>query len=119
MLPGLEEPDAGIPGLDPEPGFPGTTMAPTSATSGLLTIYVPYEAKVTINGLDTKSTGSRREYVSYGLKPGYTYEYTIRAEIVRDGKPLSDERTVVLTAGARNAVAFGFNTPNTENLAAK
>jgi len=119
MLPGLDEPDAGIPGLEPQPGFPGSTMNPTPATSGLLTIYVPYEAKVTINGLETKSTGSRREYVSHGLKPGYTYEYTVRAEIVRDGKPLSDERTVVLTAGERDAVAFGFNIPNTDNLAAK
>jgi uncharacterized protein (TIGR03000 family) len=47
----------------------------------LLTVWVPYDAKVTINGMPTKSTGSRRQFVSYGLKPGYTYTYDVTASI--------------------------------------
>ena len=43
---------------------------PTIENSALLTISVPYEAKMTINGLPTRSTGSRRQYVSFGLQPG-------------------------------------------------
>jgi hypothetical protein len=56
---------------------------------------------VTINGLATKSTGSRRQFVSYGLKPGFTYTY----EVVE----LTESKTISLTAGDRGGVAFGFN----------
>ncbi len=80
----------------------------------MLTVWVPYEAKVTINGMLTKSTGSKRHFVSYGLRPGYTYNYEVKAEIVRDGKIYTESHTVSLTAGERNGVAFGFNIPNTE-----
>ncbi len=112
------EPPATIPGLEPEPATtPETSVVPTRANSGLLTIYVPYDAKVTINGLVTRSIGSRRQYISYGLKPGFSYKYEIRAELVRDGQRLEDVRAVILTAGAREAVAFGFNATATEELA--
>ncbi|MGA2063528.1 MAG: TIGR03000 domain-containing protein [Thermoguttaceae bacterium] len=94
------------------PAGAGTTLQePTQETSGLLTIWVPAEAKVSINGLATRSTGSKRQYVSFGLKPGFTYKYEIRAQIVRDGQLVEETRTVSLTAGERSAVAFGFNKP--------
>jgi uncharacterized protein (TIGR03000 family) len=70
---------------------------------------VPYEAKVTINGMATKSTGSRRQFVSYGLKPGMTYTYEVVAKIVREGKELTENKTISLTAGDHGGVAFGFN----------
>ena len=41
----------------------------------LLTVWVPYDAKVTINGKATKATGGRRQFVSYGLQPGLSYKY--------------------------------------------
>jgi uncharacterized protein (TIGR03000 family) len=86
------------------------------ADSGILTVWVPYEAKVTINGMLTKSTGSKRHFVSYGLRPGYSYKYEVKAEIVREGKILTETQTVSVTAGDRGGVAFGFNVPP-ENLA--
>ncbi len=82
----------------------------------MLTVYVPYEAKITINGLPTQSTGSRRQYASFGLKPGMNYKYDIHAEIVRDGKIVEESKTVTLTAGQQDAAAFGFNKP-TEGMA--
>ncbi len=84
--------------------------------SGVLTVWVPYDAKVTVNGLATKSTGSRRQFVSYGLKAGLSYKYVVKAQVVRDGKTVEDTQTAVLTAGQVTAVAFGFNT--TEQVAA-
>jgi uncharacterized protein (TIGR03000 family) len=113
------EPPATAPGLEPStPALPGfrspdplrpTGQTPTRADSGLLTIYVPYDAEVRINGLLTRSQGSRREYVSYGLKPGYRYKYEVEAQIVRNGEVIRDTQTVVLTAGGMESVAFGFN----------
>jgi hypothetical protein len=55
--------------------------------------------------------------VSFGLKPGFSYKYEVRAEIVRDGQLVEEARTVSLTAGERSAVAFGFNKP-AESVAA-
>ncbi len=67
---------------------------------------------MTINGMLTKSTGSKRHFVSYGLRPGYTYKYVVKAEVVREGKIVTEEQTVSLTAGERSGVAFGFNIPS-------
>ena len=84
----------------------------------MLTVWVPYDAKVTVNGLETKSTGSRRQFVSYGLKPGLSYKYVVKAEVVRNGQTVEDTRTVTLTAGQITAVAFGFNLTPPEQVAA-
>ena len=124
--PGMTPPTS--PGMPATPGIrpfrppatprgPGATSIPTAENSGLLTIWVPAEAKVTINGLATQSTGSRRQYVSYGLQPGLGYKYDVHAEIVRDGKIVEENKTVTLTAGERGTLAFGFNVPDT-NVAA-
>lgn len=119
--PNPNEPPAAMPGMVPAdptmPVEPGSTFTPTPETSGVVTVWVPFDAKVTINGIATRSTGSRRQFVSFGLKPGFSYKYEIRAEVVKEGKTMEDTRTVVLTAGQNTAVAFGFTTTPTEELA--
>jgi uncharacterized protein (TIGR03000 family) len=119
------EPGPGLTPAAPTPNEPGpavmptepTTSSPTPENSGVVTVWVPYDAKVTINGLATRSVGSRRQFVSYGLKPGFSYKYEIHAEVVKDGKTMEDTRTVTLTAGQNTAVAFGFTTNPTEAVA--
>jgi uncharacterized protein (TIGR03000 family) len=91
------------------PAAPARSPLSTRAHSGLLTVYVPYDAKVTINALPTRTEGSRRRYVSYGLRPGLGYKYLIRVEVAENGRLLEDFRTIVLTAGDHEGVAFGFN----------
>jgi uncharacterized protein (TIGR03000 family) len=127
MEPGAlpQEPSTEMPGPAPaavppaEPTTTDSTGVPTRENSGILTVYVPYDAKVTVNGLPTRSKGSRRQYVSYGLRPGFSYRYVVRAEVVRDGNPIEEIRTVVLTAGDQTAVAFGFNAEATGGLASR
>ena len=135
-----DEPAPIVPGTEPAPAFPpgpatipetGTPMSsiPTRENSGLLTVWVPYNAKVTINGMLTKSKGSQRRFVSFGLKPDLDYKYVIRAEAVISvveevpgfdenstgpkwhivDRLVVEENEVILTAGDRKAVAFGFN----------
>jgi uncharacterized protein (TIGR03000 family) len=98
----------GEPGPAPVPTMPKTTSL-SSENSGVLTVWVPYDAKVTVNGRLTKSIGSRRQFVSYGLESGLSYKYVVKATVVREGKTVEDTRTVNLTAGDITAVAFGFN----------
>ena len=80
----------------------------------MLTIWVPEDAKVFVNGYETKSTGAQRRYVSYGLKDGLTYKYEVRAVLVRDGKTQEEVRNVYLTSGAREGIAIKFNAGNRE-----
>jgi uncharacterized protein (TIGR03000 family) len=97
-------------GINLTPGH-GASLEQTSDDSCLLTVWVPYKATVTINGMATKSTGSRRQFVSYGLKPGFTYTYEVVAKYIDPavGKEFTDSKTISLTAGERGGVAFGFN----------
>ncbi len=124
-MPGAADPlspPAAAPGFDfnpLEPNRPGSTYVPKPENSGLISVWVPHEAKVIVNGHVTESKGSRRQFVSYGLQPGYSYKYEIRAQVVRDGKILEDVRTVTLTAGQDIAVAFGFQLLPSQTLAAQ
>lgn len=91
-----------------EPGA-RTMLPPNRWSSAILTIWVPTNAKVMINGLPTLTTGSRREYISHGLQPGLSYKYEVCVQIVRDGKTLEETQEVLMTAGSKEGLAFGFN----------
>jgi uncharacterized protein (TIGR03000 family) len=98
---------------------PGKTSATSAENSGILTVWVPFDAKVTVNGLETRSTGSRRQFVSYGLQPGLSYKYVVRAQVVINGQVQEESRTVTLTAGDVTAVAFGFNASSQQVASAR
>lgn len=93
------------------------TRTTISADAGLLTIRVPENAAVFINGYRTKSTGTTRQYISNGLKPGLSYKYEVRAETVRDGRLVEDSQVVYLTAGNSERVAFSFDSNSEQRLA--
>jgi uncharacterized protein (TIGR03000 family) len=75
-------------------------------TSALLSVKVPADAKVFVNDRSTTSTGSQREYISRDLRPGASYSYTVRAEFERDGKPVTEEKSVRLIAGQTASLSF-------------
>jgi uncharacterized protein (TIGR03000 family) len=74
--------------------------------SAMLSVNVPADAKVFVNDRETTSTGEHREYISRDLQPGARYSYTVRAEFTRDGKPVTEQKTVQLTAGTNSALDF-------------
>ena len=69
-----------------------------------------------VNGLATTSTGSTRRYVSNGLEPGFNYTYELRAEVVRDGKTVTEVKTVKLKAGETANVNFGLDSSKDNQL---
>lgn len=95
-----------------------TTAYPVHENSALLTVWAPSNAKITINGFETKTEGSKRRYVSSGLESGLTYKYEVRAQLPRDGKMAEETKVVYLTAGSSEGVAFGFNRKPVSDLAA-
>jgi uncharacterized protein (TIGR03000 family) len=92
---------------DAVPG--GTTYL--DRNSVLISVNVPNEAKIFVNGNATRSSGAARQYISRGLTAGRQYTYELRAEMDIAGQTVSDTQVVQLTAGERTQVAF--------NLAAK
>ena len=74
--------------------------------SVLLTVSVPADAKVFVNGQSTRSTGELRQYHLAVFSRPPSIAYRVRAEFVRDGKPISEEKTVQLTAGQTGSLAF-------------
>ena len=79
----------------------------------IFTIWAPNQARVYVNGYETKSVGSKRKFVSFGLRPGLEYEYNIEAIVEKDGKVYQESKKVVVQAGAVETVAFSFPDLNT------
>lgn len=99
--------------LAPPPVDSTWNRADTEAT---LTVNVPSEAKIFVNGTATRSNGAVRRYVSRGLTPGFEYTYEIKAELDRDGQAIEETKVVKVRAGASIDVAFELNgttTPET------
>ena len=74
----------------------------------MLTLDVPEDARVYINGMLTKTPGTHRTYVSRGLEPGYSYTYAVRVEVTRGGRRVSQERTVELQTGQTRSLAVNL-----------
>jgi uncharacterized protein (TIGR03000 family) len=81
----------------------GSTVA---TTSGMLRVEVPADAKVFVNDKLTTSTGTHRQYVSNGLKAGQNYSYDVRVEYTVDGKPVTENKQITLTAGSDELLSF-------------
>jgi len=123
--PAVPTPPAPAAGLPPAPPAEPTTPPPPAAKptadlhradAGTLTLLVPEGAKVFVNGYATKSQGTQRQYISYGLKAGMGYNFDIQVLAIIDGKPREERRTVTLTAGQQSSVAF-LNAKSTATLA--
>ena len=99
-------PAAGTPNKPAKSPSDAGTKPPS--TVGMLTLQVPAEAKVIINGLETTCRGTKRTYMSNNLKPGFAYNYEVRVQLTRNGRPIEKVRNVRLTAGAGEALAFDF-----------
>jgi uncharacterized protein (TIGR03000 family) len=110
---GTPAPPTPAPPAPADAGSDATTYHPTYGpmrSSAYLSVKVPAGAKVFVNDRPTTSTGTDREYVSHDLQNGARYNYTIRAEYERDGKPVTETKSVQLTAGQRTALDFSGET---------
>lgn len=84
-----------------------TTTAPVKTT---LTVHVPADAKITLAGIQTKQSGEVREFATDKLSAGQTWSnYNVRVEITRDGKTMSQDRTILLTGGQSQELSFDLD----------
>ncbi len=99
------------PAKDPEPAPAApagekSTRVPHNGT--ILTVIVPEDAKVYMNGQLTKTPGTHRQYISRGLQSGQRYTYEVQAIVNRGGQALRDTQVIQVRAGQTAQVAFQF-----------
>jgi len=92
-----------------EDSLPAPDDASTSRKDeAMLTISVPADAKIFVNGKETRTEGGKRTYVSRDLKEGYSYAYDVEARWERNGETLTEKRHVDLRAGVHETVQLDF-----------
>lgn len=79
-----------------------------------LKVILPADAKLSFNGVPTRSTSAERTFVSPPLAAGKSYVYVARVEYIRDGKPVSFEKEILVSAGETKFVVL-----NAEETASK
>ncbi len=77
------------------------TAAPAPAT---IIVTLAADAKLSIDDAATTSTASPRVFTSPVLPVGHDYHYTLKAEMVRNGKPVVISREVTVRAGEESRV---------------
>ena len=83
---------------------PKKTEEANSAAPATIVVSLPVEAKLTVDGAATTSTGATRVFVSPTLNAGKDYHYDLQAEILRDGKTLTASKRVTVRAGEETPV---------------
>jgi uncharacterized protein (TIGR03000 family) len=84
------------------------TATPKEEAAGpaRVTVELPADARLFIDDVACPLTSATRSFETPRLEPGQKYTYTLRAEIVRDGKTVSKLRKVEMQAGSKVNVKF-------------
>jgi uncharacterized protein (TIGR03000 family) len=73
----------------------------------LLSVQVPPDASVWINGEKTAQSGPRREFLSSGLSPGRSYTFVVLARWTEpNGDTVERQRRLSVRGGERRDVDF-------------
>jgi uncharacterized protein (TIGR03000 family) len=82
----------------------GAVVAQATGTQATIVVSLPEDATLTIDDEATVSTSSQRVFVTPALEAGKAYEYTLKAQIVRDGKTQTATAQVKVRAGEVSSV---------------
>jgi uncharacterized protein (TIGR03000 family) len=92
----------------------GEPVPPPKKTSlnapATMIVSLPADARLFVDGAPTTSTSDRRSLVTPALEFGSTYVYTVRAEVVRDGRTVEQTQQVTVRGGEVSPVRFDFST---------
>jgi uncharacterized protein (TIGR03000 family) len=80
---------------------------PTSAPA-TISVSLPADATLTIDGAPTTSTSAQRLFVSPALPAGQIFHYNLKATVMRDGAPVSVEERVAVRAGQQSRITLSM-----------
>jgi uncharacterized protein (TIGR03000 family) len=93
----------------PEPvGKPKKTGEEASIRSATMVVSLPAEAKLTIDDNPTTSSSATRVFTTPELDEGVEYQYTLKAELTRNGQTLTEIKQVSVRAGQESRVILEF-----------
>lgn len=82
---------------------PASTKA---AVSGRIVVDLPADARCYIDDQPTRSTQTQRTFETPDLDPSKVYSYTVRAEVVRNGRTYTRTAILPVVAGETSRVNF-------------
>jgi uncharacterized protein (TIGR03000 family) len=85
---------------------PGKTEVEAPAT---IVVSLPADARLSIDGNATTSTSDRRIFNTPALPAGEQFQYSLRAEIVRDGRTIVETQMGNVRVGQETVVPFNFS----------
>jgi uncharacterized protein (TIGR03000 family) len=87
---------------------PGTEKKdPEKKVGANLKFQLPATATLFVDGQATSGSGSERSFFTPELIPGQKYYYDVRAEITVAGQTITEEKRVIVSAGASVSESFG------------
>ncbi len=106
-------PAGGVPMIPPPPkkdmpkkdGAPEEAQLPAPAR---IVVSLPADATLTIDDAATTSTSAQRTFVTPALNAGSEYQYTLKAEVTRNGERLTTTQKVTVRAGQESRVQLEF-----------
>jgi uncharacterized protein (TIGR03000 family) len=85
---------------------PDDAKETSAATRAKLIVELPADARLFIDDQAMKTPSAKRVFNTPTLQKGQAYYYEMRAEMVRDGKTVVENKRVVVTAGDEIPVKF-------------
>lgn len=74
-----------------------------------IVVTLPEDARLSIDGNNTTSTSNRRTFITPALDINSEYVYTLRAEVMVEGRPVVETQTVTVRGGQLTTVPFNFS----------
>jgi uncharacterized protein (TIGR03000 family) len=95
----------------------GTGDVSVPSNVARVTVNLPSDARMWVENVEAPLTSSVRTFTTPALNPNQQYFYNIRAEIVRDGRTITETQRVIITPGQEARV--DFNTSDVIGSAAR
>ena len=80
--------------------------APPEPAPATIEVTLPADARLTVDGEETRSASGHRRFITPPLQPGRSFRYTFTARFVRADQTITVERSVVVQAGRETFVSL-------------
>ena len=79
-----------------------------SVNSAKITVTLPEDATLTVDGVACNLTSAKRTFATPTLQPGQQYYYNLTVRLMRDGEEVVDTKKVIFEAGKHVLVDAGL-----------
>jgi uncharacterized protein (TIGR03000 family) len=88
------------------PATPGAKPETSLSGPAKVLVKAPLDVRISVEGQETPRTTTESVFSTPSLVGGQLYAYEFKAEVVRDGKPVTQSKRVYVQAGQETRVDF-------------